>query len=806
MAEWSIVKTPNIPDIFENVRPIVDNVFATLNILLTFLNNVLEFVKAFIIDFSNPLLLLLKEIIALVKNLLSDLLNLGIYLTTDLDLIPKVPNEGYKVFAGGYSAFEQRMVNKFTNTADTTRPVISKESAVVGIFQFAGANADSILRIINAFLQLRKLFTGIVEDTGLPQAVNLKTTLVTKFGIPFNNSKMKSPEGLKITWDLAPPSNSQDSFFPSFVIPPNAFLINVSTMPVQVGILRRSKSTQTSTDLELKAEISATLYKPQSLNNNTFLLKANPTLIQDSRLKTYTGQDTLDKVITSGDPSSYYYFFKNDQVLLPYSLIEKTNKSFYYQPYALGAFLTGNSYSLTIPYNDLPKKITYTNSLYADNISIVDKVTEDPAEELTIEVLSLNDDLGLSDGDKVENSQIYKWGSIIDNGLVTEVANVNSPITTFKIPKFDRVDYINALREALAIYILGDYINEKNYLNGQQVGVASADWKDAHLYKADKFYFFNLPTQVKSNLMAYANRPANATSLVKFNQDASDFRSDVLAVIQNIINRLPFPNTAQLDALQNNIAYLNEKRIKVNNTKLSFYDFLVKEGVYGLHGSIENIGSFGDSSKDVLSDIIDQDRIKYVKRSEVVFPTSYTSENLGLSEAKQITTIKDITLFYDLINQDLVTNARLMISSIPQKILNETGAWYSTKFFIDGFPDFTAYLNEIIAFVENLTLGLEGLIKAIKDFIEVLQKRIQEIQRIIAKLKAFIDAILNFNLDLGATVGMLFISSQGTEGLLADFLSATKKPQASTLGVGQCVVIPAPPQIVIDLFSAIFGA
>lgn len=806
MAEWSIVKTPSIPDIFENVRPIVDNVFATLNILLTFLNNVLEFVKAFIIDFSNPLLLLLKEIIALIKNLLSDLLNLGIYLTTDLDLVPRVFDEGYKVFAGGYSAFEQRMVNKFTNTADTTRPIVSKESAVVGIFQFAGASADSIFIIIKAFIELRKLFTGIVEDTGLPQAVNLKTTLVTKFGIPFNNSKLKTPEGLKITWELAPPSNSQDSFFPSFVIPPDAFLINVSTMPVQVGVLGRTKSTQTTTEIELKAEISSTLYKPQSLNTTSFDLKANPTLIQDSRLKTYAGQDTLDKVITGGDPSQYYYFFKGDKVLLTPSLIEKTNKSFYYQPYSAGAFLTGNSYSLTIPYNDLPKKITYTSSLYADNISLVDKITESPAEDLTIEVLSLNKDLGLSDGDIVENTQIYKWGSIINNGLVTEVAGVNSSFTTTRLPKFDRADYISALREALAIYILGDYINEKNYLNGQEAGVSSADWKDAHLYKVQKFYFFNLPTQVKSNLMAYANRPANATSLVSFNQDANDFRSDVLAIIQNIINRLPFPNTAQLEALEDTIAYLNQKRIKVNNTKLSFYDFLIKEGVYGLHSNIDHIGSFGDSSKDVLSDIIDQDRIKYVKRSEVVFPTSYTIENLGVSEAKQITTIKDITLFYDLINLDLVNNARLMISSMPQKTLSEIGAWYSTKFFIDGFPDFTAYLNEIIAFVETLALGLEGLIKAIMDFIEVLQKRIQEIQRIIAKLKSFIDAILNFNLDLGATIGMLFVVSQGTDGLLADFLSATKKPQASTLGVGQCVVIPAPPQIVIDLFSAIFGA
>ena len=122
-----------------------------------------------------------------------------------------------------------------------------------------------------------------------------------------------------------------------------------------------------------------------------------------------------------------------------------------------------------------------------------------------------------------------------------------------------------------------------------------------------------------------------------------------------------------------------------------------------------------------------------------------------------------------------------------------------------SWSNYGLVLNEIIAFVETLTLGLEGLIKAIKDFIEVLQKRIQEIQRIIAKLKAFIDAILNFALDLGATVGMLFVVSQGTDGLLADFLSATNKPNAPSLGIGQCVVIPGPPQIVIDLFSAIFG-
>jgi hypothetical protein len=814
MAEWSIVKTPAIPDIFENVRPIVDNIFATLNIFLTFLNNVLEFVKGFLIDFSNPLLLLLKELIALIKNLISDFQNLGVYLTTDLDLIPRVSDEGYKVFAGGYQAFEQRMVNKFTNPADTTRPVISKDSAVLAIFQFAGSDISGILKVVQAFIQLRKLFTGIIEDTGLPVASSIKVNLVTKFGIPFNNSKMKTPEGLKVTWDLTPPTNSQDSFFPSFVVPPDAFLINISTMPVQVGLLRRTKSAQTSTNIELARELSTELYKSSSLNNKSFTLYGSPTLIQDSRVKSYS-EENIDAVIVNGDPSNYQYYFKDDKVLLTQALIEKTNKSFYYNPFALGAFLTGNSYSLTIPYNDLPKKITYSSKPYdvdgntTNGITILDKITESEPEDLYVEVLSLSKDLGLSDGDKVENKPLYKWNSIVANGLTTDAISINSRTTSIKLPKYDRVDYINALREALSIFILGDYLNEKNYLNGKQAGVTSADFAKPFLYKANKFFFFNLPSQVRFNLMSYANRQANATSFVKFDQDADTFRTDVLDVIQNIVNRISFPNTAQLIALQDTIEFLNVKRIsiKVGNEiqKKSFYDFLIEDSMYGVHGNANNYGSFGDTSFDLVARSNNSLTNGIERRVEPLFPTSYLEKKIGVSDKAQANTIKEISLMYDLVDQDLIDNARRMLTSLPQKVLNETGAWYNVKFFIDGFPDFTAYLNEIIAFVENLSLGLEGLIKAIKDFIDVLQKRIQEIQRIIAKLKSFIDAILNFTLDLGATVGMLFITSQGTEGVLSDFLSATNKPNAPSLGIGQCAVIPGPPQIIIDLFSAIFG-
>jgi hypothetical protein len=825
MAEWSVVKTPKIPDIFENVRPIVDNIFATLNIFLTFLNNVLEFVKAFLIDFSNPLLLLLKELIALIKNLISDFQNLGIYLTTDLDLIPKVFDDGYKVFAGGYSAFEQRMVNKFTNPADTTRPVISKDSAVLAIFQFAGANTEGIFAVIRAFIQLRKLFTGILQDTGLPVPSGVNATLVTKFGIPFNNSKMKAPEGLKITWELSPPANSQDSFFPSFVVPPDAFLINITTMPVQVGLLRRTKSAQTSTNIELAREIASTLYKSVSVNNKSFTLYGSPNLIQSNRVLPYA--DNMDAIILEGNPSNYQYFFKDDKVVLTQALVEKTNKTFYYNPFALGAFLTGNSYSLTIPLDQLPKKITYSSQPYevdgdtTNGITILDKVTESDAEDLYIEVLSLSKDLGLSDGDVVENKSLYTWNSVVSFGLTTDTVSITPSRSGIKMPKYDRVDYINALKEALAIFILGDYLNEKNYLNGQQPGVSSAEFAKPFLYGSDKFYFFNLPSQVRFNLMAYANRSASATSLVKFDQDASDFRSDVLAVIQNIINRIPFPTLSQLDALKDTIEYLSQKRIEVvvdgNIEKKSFYDFLNEDSMYGVHANVNNFGSFGDSSFDlaISANKVSRSRtagntLLYLtsgleRRIEPVFPTAYTEKKLGVSDKEQVKTISKLSIMYDLVNQDMITNARRMLSALPQKVLNETGAWYNVKFFIDGFPDFTAYLNEIVAFVENLTLGLEGLIRAIKDFIEVLQKRIQEIQRIIAKLKAFIDAILNFTLDLGATVGMLFVTSQGTDGVLSDFLSSTKKPEAPSLGMGQCVVIPGPPQIIIDLFSAIFG-
>ncbi|WP_371079160.1 hypothetical protein, partial [Salmonella enterica] len=118
-----------------------------------------------------------------------------------------------------------------------------------------------------------------------------------------------------------------------------------------------------------------------------------------------------------GYPFNYQYFF-NEKVILPQRLVEKTNKSFYYNPFAVGAFLTGNSYSLTVPYKDLPKKITYSSKPYevdgntTSGITIIDKQTESEAEDLYIEVLSLSSDLGLSDGDQVENLSLYSWNQI----------------------------------------------------------------------------------------------------------------------------------------------------------------------------------------------------------------------------------------------------------------------------------------------------------------------------------------------------------------------------------------------------------
>ncbi|NDB61323.1 hypothetical protein EB001_23230, partial [bacterium] len=232
MAEW-ISKDGElslVPDFLTKLKPPIDAIFQTINVTLDLLQSILSFVKNFLIDFTQPIKIIIDLLIAQLKALLLDLKQLGVYFTSDADLIPEIKTSGLEPFGDGYSGFEARMVKKLTDISDPTRPNFSTASGTLSLFVVGSADFTNIIIVINAVMKLVDLFLGNFSDSPLPNPNNLKGTIKNGF-LPVNIKTAKEYDGIKITWDISPPPNPKGSFFPSFVTPPASFLIHVRTRP-----------------------------------------------------------------------------------------------------------------------------------------------------------------------------------------------------------------------------------------------------------------------------------------------------------------------------------------------------------------------------------------------------------------------------------------------------------------------------------------------------------------------------------------------------------------------------------------------
>lgn len=115
-------------------------------------------------------------------------------------------------------------------------------------------------------------------------------------------------------------------------------------------------------------------------------------------------------------------------------------------------------------------------------------------------------------------------------------------------------------------------------------------------------------------------------------------------------------------------------------------------------------------------------------------------------------------------------------------------------------PPVERVLQTILNWVLSIKEGIKAVTDAIVAFIEFIQARIVELQNLIRRILALIQSILLLEIPEG---NILFLLSDGTDGLTSDFIGAGNKPQDSiaAYGGGACVVIPTLPAMgfLIDL-------
>ena len=120
------------------------------------------------------------------------------------------------------------------------------------------------------------------------------------------------------------------------------------------------------------------------------------------------------------------------------------------------------------------------------------------------------------------------------------------------------------------------------------------------------------------------------------------------------------------------------------------------------------------------------------------------------------------------------------------------GEWIAVRF-LDQFPFLEDALQVLINWLEAIKNSIDSIVDTIRKYIEFAEARVIELQQLMVRINALIQSLLGYSFRIPKS-SALFLQSQGTDGVLADLVSADNKPSDSPLayGAGVAIVIPLP--------------
>ena len=157
-------------------------------------------------------------------------------------------------------------------------------------------------------------------------------------------------------------------------------------------------------------------------------------------------------------------------------------------------------------------------------------------------------------------------------------------------------------------------------------------------------------------------------------------------------------------------------------------------------------------------------------------------------------------------NKILIEQASLVlgVATSALKRSKQDGQWIAIRFF-DTLPGLQDFFASIQNWVEAVRATLTSIVDTIKKYIEFIEARIVELQQLLRRINSLIQSILGFAFQIPKASGLLLVSN-GTDGLLSDFVTAKNKPNDSPLayGGGVAVVMPIGIPFVVELIKAMF--
>jgi len=155
-------------------------------------------------------------------------------------------------------------------------------------------------------------------------------------------------------------------------------------------------------------------------------------------------------------------------------------------------------------------------------------------------------------------------------------------------------------------------------------------------------------------------------------------------------------------------------------------------------------------------------------------------------------------------NSDVFVQAGLILN-IAVAAQRKQSAWMYWR--LGPMVDLEKFFQAIINWIESAAKAIQAIIDTILEYINYIQQRIYEIQSLIRKINAIIQSIFLFEIPAGY---VSFYMSDGTDGLLMDFMSSTNKPTDAPTAWGACALavvplIPYSDWLLGLLFPDVFG-
>lgn len=836
-TDWVTV-APSLNPISDSVEPTMAGVESLLSILIGILNvvqNILNVLKAFSVGLIDPIQALLDQLLAEVQGIISDLSQIGFYITGDWAILRE--EDKFSSLLGGYSAFERRMVARILDQSDPSAPKFSDSTAVLGAFFFvSSADVNELIRLLNSLLRFfgRSDLMARANPYGTPAALEIKygsAGTTRPFMQLAQATETSIPDAFTVRWSMSQGVGGNNN---ALVPAPKGFLIHVSTIPEGLQVLSLTTKSGVSGDVTDLPRVSAAGIDP--ITNGPLLLfggVADIGVVADSE-----DFSTVEKSANQHAPLLVLQMDQNTPLIRPSLLVGEGDIPLVANTYFVKTGFTsklapGSKFAATFRRSELPQKVSLVSGI--DGFAVIDG-TPEAAENFYVRVRAVTtdfiDSLRIPEAPlsapvsmfKNTRARMYRFSYDrllqAQNGVLvpenpgldgnasvqpSSITPASSP-SSVVFPSSVQATYIEAVQAAVALAILcradltemGETFQYNTFLSGQGLrGLEGAGRDLISRYGIQPSWFkTNRPQQFRLHMRWVMARVA--TDLLQKSPPPDLVSSLIVSQAQPLLEfrwsdiSSDFPNLTILESIGLGGSDSEDEGIGGN----PFCRFLPKENFiemyrfgggphrspsFAFKGSTEGFWIAGEGSAD-WSPVLFQDRegsqrVEYVRNA-----VSQFDDGSILISATKV----------------------LQLAAAPlARPIGDT-QWISVRAMSQGWTPADELLSKLQRFLDGLSDGAEGIEDQVETYIEAIQARIYQYQSLLNEINSLLRAMDFFQLPSAS--GLIFVES-GTAGVLNGFLSAENKPSDTpgSYGAGIALVSGGVPTALLETLSLILG-